>query len=57
MNAKLGAFELSIAALGEAAILASGVPYLGAVANLFVQIIRIKSVRVFFFFSYARESE
>jgi hypothetical protein len=45
VDAKLGAFEMSIAVLKEAAGLASGVPYLGAVANIFVQIIRIKGVR------------
>ena len=48
VDAKLGAFEMSIAVLNEAASLASGVPYLGAVANIFVQIIRIKGVRFFF---------
>ena len=45
VNAKMGAFEMSIALLNEAASLAAGVPYLGAVANIFMQIIRIKSVR------------
>ena len=50
VDAKLGAFEMSIAVLNEAASLASGVPYLGAVANVFVQIIRIKGVRFFFYF-------
>ena len=45
VNAKMGAFEMSIALLNEAASLAAGVPYLGAVVNIFMQIIRIKSVR------------
>lgn len=47
VDAKLGAFEMSMAVLKDAASLASGVPYLGAVANIFVQIIQIKSVRLF----------
>jgi hypothetical protein len=47
-DAKFGAFEMSIAVLNEAATLALSVPYLAAVANIFVQIIRIKGVRFFF---------
>jgi hypothetical protein len=47
-DAKFGAFEMSIAVLNEAASLALSVPYLGSVANIFVQIIRIKGVRCFF---------
>ena len=47
VNPKMGAFEMSVALLNEAASLAAGVPYLGAVANIFTQIIRIKSVRFF----------
>ena len=46
-DAKLGAFEISIAVFREAASLASSIPYLGAVAGIFVQIIRIKGVRGF----------
>ena len=46
-DAKFGAFEMSIAVLNEAASLALSVPYLAAVANIFVQIIRIKGVRCF----------
>jgi hypothetical protein len=44
MDVKTGAFEMSIAVLKEAASLASSVPYLGAVAGIFQQIIRIKAV-------------
>lgn len=44
-DTKMGAFELSVAVLSEAANMASGVPYMGAVVGIFVQIIRIKGVR------------
>jgi hypothetical protein len=44
-DAKLGAFEMSIAVFREAASLASSIPYMGAVAGIFLQIIRIKGVR------------
>ncbi len=51
-DAKLGAFETSIAVFREAASLASNIPYMGAVAGIIVQIIRIRGVRtVFLFFS------
>lgn len=52
-DAKFGAFEMSIAVLNEAASLALSVPYLAAVANIFVQIIRIKGVRRCFFPSFS----
>jgi hypothetical protein len=44
-DAKLGVFEMSVAMFSEAASLASSIPYMGAVAGIFVQIIRIKGVR------------
>jgi hypothetical protein len=49
-NSKLGAFEMAITVLSEAANLALSVPYLGAVAGILVQIIRIKGVRCFLTF-------
>ena len=54
-DAKFGAFEMSVAVLNEAANLALSVPYLGSVANIFVQIIRIKGVRCIFFPSKGEE--
>jgi hypothetical protein len=45
VDAKLGAFEMSVSMLREAASLASSIPYMGAVAGIFVQIIRIRGVR------------
>jgi len=36
MDVKTGAFEMSIAVFKEAASLASSVPYLGAVAGIFL---------------------
>lgn len=53
-NAKLGAFEISIAVFREAASLASSIPYMGAIAGIFVQIIRIKGVRCFPSFLFRR---
>jgi hypothetical protein len=53
-DAKLGAFKMSIAVFSEAASLASGIPYLGVVAGIITQIIRIRGVSISFFFS--RES-
>ena len=44
----MGAFEISVSVLREAASLASTVPYVGAIAGIFLQIIRIKSVTFFF---------
>ena len=44
-DSKLGVFEMSVAVFSEAASLASSIPYMGAVAGIFVQIIRIKGVR------------
>ena len=44
-DAKLGVFEMAVSVFSEAASLASSIPYLGAVAGIFVQIIRIKGVR------------
>ena len=49
-DAKLGVFEMAVSVFSEAASLASSIPYLGAVAGIFVQIIRIKGVRVSFYF-------
>ena len=49
-DAKLGVFEMAVSVFSEAASLASSIPYLGAVAGVFVQIIRIKGVRVSFYF-------
>ena len=51
-DAKLGAFETSIAVFREAASLASNIPYMGSVAGIIVQIIRIRDVcgPVIFFF-------
>jgi hypothetical protein len=51
-DARLGALETSIAVLREAASLASNIPYMGAVAGIIVQIIRIRDVRTGFFFSH-----
>ena len=48
VDAKLGALETSIAMFREAATLASSIPYMGAVAGIFVQIITIRGVSVFF---------
>ena len=52
-DAKLGVFEMAVSVFSEAASLASSIPYLGAVAGVFVQIIRIKGVRVSFSFSFS----
>jgi hypothetical protein len=52
-DATLGAFEMSVAMLREAASLASSIPYMGAVAGIFVQIIRIRGVRASSFFSFS----
>ena len=49
-DAKSGAFETSIAVFREAANLASNIPYMGAVAGIIIQIIRIRDVRYPFFF-------
>lgn len=49
-DVKLGAFEMAIAVFKEAASLASKVPYMGAIAGIFLQIIKIKEVRFFFLF-------
>ena len=49
-DAKLGVFEMSVSVLSEAASLASNIPYMGAVAGIFVQIIRIKGVRTYYLF-------
>jgi hypothetical protein len=53
VDAKSGALEASIAVFREAASLASNIPYMGAVAGIIVQIIRIRDVRTpgIFFFS------
>jgi len=51
----MGAFEISVSVLREAASLASTVPYVGAIAGIFLQIIRIKSV-TFFFHAYPAEA-
>ena len=51
-NASLGAAEMSIAVFSEAASLASNIPYMGVVAAVIVQIIRIRGVRTVFFFFY-----
>jgi hypothetical protein len=45
-NGRMSAFEVSVSVFMEAASLASSIPYLGVVAGLFLQIIRIKSVRL-----------
>lgn len=45
----LGATEMSIAVFSEAASLASNIPYMGVVAAIIVQIIRIRSVRTVLF--------
>ncbi|KAH9044956.1 hypothetical protein EDB83DRAFT_2317863 [Lactarius deliciosus] len=45
-DVKAGAFEMSIGMLKEAAAMASGVPYVGAVAGVLLQIVKIKGVRV-----------
>jgi hypothetical protein len=50
-DARSGALEMSIAVFREAASLASNIPYMGAVAGIIVQIIRIRDVRTFSFFS------
>ncbi|KAI0295136.1 hypothetical protein B0F90DRAFT_1927674 [Multifurca ochricompacta] len=41
-DSRLGAFEASMAVLKEAASMTVNIPYLGAVAGIFLQIIRIK---------------
>ena len=48
-EARSGALETSIAVFREAASLASNIPYMGAVAGIIVQIIRIRDVRTVFF--------
>jgi len=53
-DAKLGALKMSVAVFSEAASLASNIPYLGVVAGILTQIIRIRGVSTvfpFFFFS------
>jgi hypothetical protein len=44
-DARTGAFETSLAVFREAASLASNIPYMGVVAGIIVQIIRIRDVR------------
>lgn len=44
-GSSMGVLDTSIAVLREAAILASNLPYMGAVAGMIVQIIRIRDVR------------
>ena len=51
-DARFGALDMSIAILREAANLASNVPYMGAVASMIVQIIKIRDVRTGYYFSF-----
>ena len=51
-NSSLGAAKKSIAVFSEAASLASNIPYMGVVAAVIVQIIRIRGVRTVFFYFY-----
>jgi hypothetical protein len=56
-DTKLGALETSISVLREAASLASNIPYMGAVASMIVQIVKIRDVRaVFSFFFFLRST-
>lgn len=45
----MGAFEMSIELLKEASSLAKKVPYLGVIADVLLQIIKIKGVRFLLF--------
>ena len=44
-DAKMGVFDLAILVLTEAASIASNIPYMGPIAGVFLQIVRIRAVR------------
>jgi hypothetical protein len=56
-DAKMGAFEMAVSLLKETSSLIKNVPYLGVIAGVFLELARIKGVRLCLFYPILSETE